>query len=226
MADLRSHIYQNVDLFDKRKRLLNIIVYSPKGIAYAREIYFLFKLDKCKEIYMLENEFDIFYQNYPFLTVNQMTKPYSPRFGYPSEIIHFKLYLGNYHHAEDCQIIENLKITHILNATNCIEMRFRCIGVEYLRLGVEDLVTENISAVFNHAYDFISEALSKEGNRVLVHCAQGMSRSVTLVIMYLMKSRKIGYEEAFIIVKTYRESASPNVGFIDQLRNLENEIFG
>ncbi|CAG9319352.1 unnamed protein product [Blepharisma stoltei] len=221
MQDLRQHAIGDLKLFDNRRRLLIIIVFSPPGIVFAREVAYILWKDKCKEVHVLEEEFGHFAQKYPFLCLGDGFPTYKlPAFGYPSEIIPFQLYLGDYHHAEDPLVVECLKITHILNATNCFEARFMSKGVVYLRLGVEDLATEDISKHFQLAYNFIKNALKEPRGRVLVHCAQGVSRSSTYVIMYLMRSRKINYEAALNIVKLYREVACPNEGFAKQLQNL------
>ena len=46
----------------------------------------------------------------------------------------------------------------------------------------------DITAFFRTAYSFIEQAKAK-GTAVLVHCHEGKSRSVTLVLAYLMKAQ-------------------------------------
>lgn len=221
IPELRSHVVGDLKLFDNRRRLLIIIVYSPPAIVFSREIDYILRKDKCKEVHILDEEFETFADKYPFLCLGSLMQLlHLPKCGYPSEIIPFQLFLGDYRHAEEALVIDCLKITHILNATNGFEAKFGYKRVTYLRLGVEDLETADISRHFNMAYSFISSALKNPKNRVLVHCAQGVSRSVTYVIMYLMKSRKICFEEALGLVKLYREVACPNEGFAAQLKNL------
>ncbi len=58
----------------------------------------------------------------------------------------------------------------------------------------------------------------QHGGRVLVHCSQGVSRSVTLVIAYLMWRHGQCFEEAFAAVKAARGVANPNIGFVCQVR--------
>ena len=50
---------------------------------------------------------------------------------------------------------------------------------------------------------------------MFVHCAMGMSRSASTVILFLMKKFKIPYEEAYTFVKSRREKIDPNDGFIE-----------
>jgi hypothetical protein len=56
---------------------------------------------------------------------------------------------------------------------------------------------------------------------VLVHCASGISRSVSLCCAWLMCRRQLTYAEAIGIVRKGRCRANPNVGFRAQLAALE-----
>ena len=53
--------------------------------------------------------------------------------------------------------------------------------------------------------------------RVLIHCSQGVSRSASLAIAYMMWKRAAGYDEVFQEVKAARGVANPNIGFICQV---------
>jgi hypothetical protein len=59
----------------------------------------------------------------------------------------------------------------------------------YCNLRFEDNEETNISAYFKRAIDFMKDA-HRENRRVLVHCVAGASRSVTLVVAYLMCVKK------------------------------------
>lgn len=52
---------------------------------------------------------------------------------------------------------------------------------------------------------------------MLVHCSQGVSRSATLAIAYLMWKRGAGYDDVFREVKAARGVTNPNIGFICQV---------
>lgn len=73
--------------------------------------------------------------------------------------------------------------------------------------------------MFHEVIEFIEKAKEKNG-RILVHCNQGISRSVSLVIAYLMFSKKLNYEESFKFVQSKRSIANPNIGFSIQLQNF------
>lgn len=67
------------------------------------------------------------------------------------------------------------------------------------------------------AYHFINTAV-KNNENILVHCMAGISRSVSMVIYYLMKKNKIDYDTAFNFVKNKRTIANPNDSFRKQLK--------
>ena len=57
-----------------------------------------------------------------------------------------------------------------------------------------------------------------------MHCVQGISRSVSLVIAYLIFSKKLNYDESFKLVQTKRSIANPNLGFSIQLQNFYSRL--
>jgi dual specificity MAP kinase phosphatase len=54
------------------------------------------------------------------------------------------------------------------------------------------------------------------GGRVLLHCSQGVSRSASLAIAYLMWQRSASFDEVLASVKAARGVANPNIGFTCQ----------
>ena len=54
--------------------------------------------------------------------------------------------------------------------------------------------------------------------RVLVHCAQGISRSGAVATAYVMRAAGLDYEAALARVRARRALVAPNAGFADQLR--------
>jgi protein-tyrosine phosphatase len=98
------------------------------------------------------------------------------------------------------------------------------IPLKYLRIDIADDPSANISKYFRECIDFIENVRSTNG-RIYVHCQAGISRSVTIVIAYLMNSQKISYKQALDLVKERRPNVKPNYGFTKQLQEFEKEIF-
>ena len=72
--------------------------------------------------------------------------------------------------------------------------------------------------VIPKALEIMNKAI-KEGKNVCCHCDAGKSRSVTVVIAYLMKYKGLTFENAFKLVTTKRRGAMPNQGFIKILKS-------
>lgn len=73
--------------------------------------------------------------------------------------------------------------------------------------------------------DASAEAGAQEGMAtavpLLVHCVAGLSRSATVCTALLMRTRRLTLREAFLVLKTARPGASPNLGFFRQLQAFE-----
>jgi hypothetical protein len=71
-------------------------------------------------------------------------------------------------------------------------------------------------------YHFINMAVELNQN-ILVHCMAGISRSVSIVIYYLMKKYHINYKDALNTVRKRREIANPNNSFRLQLSEYQKK---
>ena len=67
------------------------------------------------------------------------------------------------------------------------------------------------------------EAKEKNG-RILIHCYKGVSRSVSVLISYLIYLYKWTYDKAFDFVQLKRPVANPNIGFYLQLKTFHKRI--
>lgn len=154
----------------------------------------------------------------PVLSIN-----YRPAYdqGSPVEILPF-LYLGSAYHASKCEFLANLHITALLNVSR--RTSEACTThLHYKWIPVEDSHTADISSHFQEAIDFI-DCVREKGGKVLVHCEAGVSRSPTICMAYLMKTKQFRLKEAFDYIKQRRSVISPNFGFMGQLLQYESEI--
>lgn len=69
-------------------------------------------------------------------------------------------------------------------------------------------------------YNFIDMAV-KSNSKILVHCMAGISRSVSMIVYYLMKKYNYTYDQSIQIVKSARPIANPNDSFKSQLKNYD-----
>ena len=80
--------------------------------------------------------------------------------------------------------------------------------INHKTINAFDLPSFKMTPHFEEAYKFIDDAL-KKGN-VLVHCAAGISRSTTFVLVYLMKGENMTFKQALDYVKSKRSIVCPN----------------
>ncbi|KAF9673306.1 hypothetical protein SADUNF_Sadunf10G0010400 [Salix dunnii] len=149
------------------------------------------------------------------------------------------LFLGSLGAATNKDALNSKNITHILTVADSFppsypnDFVYEVIGVCSLHLMynlvIAEVVTDrydtNLSQYFNKCFNFIDEA-KRQGGGVLVHCFVGRSRSVTIVVAYLMKRHGMGLSEALAHVKSKRPQAGPNSGFISQLQDFEKSLQG
>lgn len=130
-------------------------------------------------------------------------------------------------------MLRRLGVTHVLNAAcgrdaslclvNTGPALYRAAGIRFLGIEALDMVGFRLDRFFDEAAEFIDSALAEPGGRVFVHCHQGISRSATLVLAFLMLRRRLSAREAVRLVRARREIV-PNRGFLRQLCLLEHRL--
>ncbi|XP_070688745.1 dual specificity protein phosphatase 22-B-like [Pempheris klunzingeri] len=129
------------------------------------------------------------------------------------------LYLGNIKDARDRQLLAEHNITHILSIHDTAAPFLE--DMTYLCISAADHSKQNLIQYFRDSIMFIHESRLK-GEGCLVHCVAGVSRSVTLVVAYIMTVTGRGWVEALAAVRAARPCAGPNLGFLRQLEEFEN----
>jgi len=71
--------------------------------------------------------------------------------------------------------------------------------------------------------DFIDKVISEAHGKILVHCVAGVSRSVSVILYYLMKKYNLSYDDALKIVRHNRNIVGPNTSFERQLREYDKQ---
>jgi len=109
--------------------------------------------------------------------------------GVCSEVIPKTLYISGYQVAGDAELLRKHQITHIVNtAADVCENRLP-EELTYLTYYLKDTNHEDISIVFYRTMEWIHNAITS-GARVLVHCREGVSRSATIILAYLIWTQK------------------------------------
>ncbi|CAG8486423.1 24512_t:CDS:2 [Cetraspora pellucida] len=142
----------------------------------------------------------------PILVQNTLQREYYNT-KYASHIIP-GLYLGRLNSliaASDQSWLKEHKITHILTVADSISPSFPGL-FKYKVISIRDHPSQNISRHFEEMFEFIQSVLDQEGGKILVHCHQGVSRSASVVIAYIMRSQQVSLDHALKLVKERRSA--------------------
>ncbi|GAX84563.1 hypothetical protein CEUSTIGMA_g11984.t1 [Chlamydomonas eustigma] len=112
--------------------------------------------------------------------------------------------------------ISLLGITHVLSAVN-FEVTSNLGNSKHLQIPLVDSEGDGLLPYLPTALAFIQEGMLEPGGRVLVHCQAGRSRSVAILLAYLMWSKSMTAEQALQKVKAIHSLAEPNEGYWAQL---------
>ncbi|GMI71773.1 dual specificity protein phosphatase 1 [Hibiscus trionum] len=137
-------------------------------------------------------------------------------------VIEEGLFLGSIAAANNVDALKRLNITHILTVASSLKPA-HANNFVYKVIPVMDKEDTDISQYFDECFNFIDEA-RRQGGGVLVHCFVGKSRSVTVIVAYLMKKHGMSLSEALEHVRSKRPLAAPNPGFIQQLEEFEKSL--
>lgn len=120
--------------------------------------------------------------------------------------------------------IKQKRITFVVNATTD-EPNTYIQGVEYMKVRIEDHPYARIQDYFDQVADKI-KAVKDRGGKTLVHCMAGVSRSASLVMIYLVKYEHMTLRQAYHYVRSSRPVIRPNVGFWKQMVDYERRHRG
>jgi protein-tyrosine phosphatase len=96
--------------------------------------------------------------------------------------------------AQDAAKMKSHSISHVLSVAGDYQ---RIPGVEYLCLTLPG--SGDVSGNFDKCATFIAGAVNG-GRKVVVHCQHGQSRSVAMVLAYLIKEKQMSQSDAFALV--------------------------
>lgn len=139
-----------------------------------------------------------------------------------------RIYVGDIASASNKLAMQEQGITHILSIYNGAYEIFST-DFTYKLIHINDDPWVKIENYFDESNDFIDIAMSDPNNKIMIHCQQGISRSITLLLAYKLKkmneTKQIKIEDinesinnVLDNVKMQRNIADPNGGFIEALR--------
>lgn len=130
------------------------------------------------------------------------------------------IYISDLYTAQCPNIITKYNIKGVINVS---PFPYEAIAPNHLVINILDEANTDLTKHFDKVHKFIDDRLNA-GENILVHCHAGISRSVSMVISYLMKHNKTKYHQTWLQVKEKRKQAEPNYGFVEQLKKYEQDL--
>lgn len=126
--------------------------------------------------------------------------------------------------------LKRLGVKRIMNlAIECDDdkgLKLRERFEKYVRIPMRDTVEEdNIARGVREVCEILDDA-SLHSAPTYVHCKAGKSRSVTAVMAYLIHANHWTLSRAYTFVLERRKGISPNIGFVSELMNFEEQELG
>lgn len=150
------------------------------------------------------------------------------------------LSVGSLQHAQDETLLRANGITHVLTVASRLKVwtdnenihpKLPPSGITHLQVDIADHPAADLFSVLPTCLTFLTDALgstwpqddhsTKPHAVILIHCASGVSRSVSVAAAFLMTAGSYSLDRAMECIREGRPNASPNLGFQHQLRCLE-----
>ncbi|PHT49130.1 Protein-tyrosine-phosphatase MKP1 [Capsicum baccatum] len=133
------------------------------------------------------------------------------------------VFLGGDAVAKYKDILKQNGITHVLNCVGIVCPEYFKSNFVYQTLWLYDSPSEDITSILYDVFDYFEDVREQQG-RAFVHCYQGVSRSTSLVISYLMWREGQSFDDAFGYVTAARDITDPNIGFSCQLLQYQKRV--
>ena len=135
-----------------------------------------------------------------------------------SEIYPNKLYLGGIKDSGyNIEFLTKHKITHIINCARELLIIYpKNIKIYHIQL--EDDNIKNAKKLITEGSSILKYLLEDPNKVILVHCLLGISRSVSVIISYLVKYENHTVNSAIKFIKRKRSFINPFHGFLEEIK--------
>ena len=142
----------------------------------------------------------------------------SNMFQYPVKIID-NVYLGNIYCAFNGDLLKKFNIKYILNCSIEIPNIYNSY-IHYYKLNLNDLgCSINYKSILD-SIKFIEKSQLSGNKNILVHCFAGRSRSVSIIICYLINKYNFTAEYALDFIKKKRKFINPSNALFNSCKNF------
>jgi len=117
-----------------------------------------------------------------------------------------KVYVGGRIDGIACRVSNKRKFTHVL----CLEQDTKYpdpeAKYEFMHAPLKDNGTTNLERFVKTIEPFV--VAGSTNGKLLIHCSLGCNRAPTIATWYLIKFRKMTFEEAFDLVRSRRQGVN------------------
>jgi len=166
---------------------------------------------------IINNRFD---KNRPSIYVSNKLDSFSCFFSNANLIID-NIYLGSMYNASDNIFLDEVGINSIVNITADVP-NFYEDKISYFNIRIADNGEDILTGDYLRAsYKFIDDNKNKP---VLIHCAFGRSRSVSVLVYYLVNKYMMTVDEALLYIKSKRPYINPSRLLIDNVSDILSNV--
>lgn len=128
------------------------------------------------------------------------------------------IFIGSLGAAYNKTTLQQTNITHVLCLSSVVKIMFPDDFI-YKRVSMKDIPEFDFLAHLSECLAFIENCRQYDNGRgnILVHCYQGKSRSVAVVMAYLIRTFNYTVDQSLSLIKSVRPIAQPNSGFMNAL---------
>lgn len=184
---------------------------SSRAALWPPPVFWLMSVVACYDLPFSED--DIFDEYLPMQMVMHTTQSL--------HAVQEGIYLGGIHALVNVDETLAAGIQAVLRVDNTSREQIQWPGsVDLLDLPISDAQAVDPATLYRGA-DFIAEQVAAN-RRVLVHCQEGVSRSVTMVMAYLIAHRSLSLAQAYRRIVFQRPVARPHAALLWSLVQAYN----
>ena len=145
------------------------------------------------------------------------------------------LWLGSLASVRHQDLFMKAGITHVITCLSYSEVAERHVevpeGIQWTVVPVEDTLEDTIFPHIETVINIIGNALRineqtrTTGNRILIHCMGGISRSPALASAYIMWRLRLRWAAAVAYVRERRPCVNPNGSFLKDLETFDRALY-
>ncbi len=132
------------------------------------------------------------------------------------------IYLSNLRDAQNYNLIRENNIRAVCRLSEDKNSSIYGPDILFKNYEIEDnfLYKDELIVIAENIVSTIVIPAQKYNMNVLIHCNEGQSRSVSVIIYYMITRRNYTYDDALNHIKSIKPDAKPNNAFAEILRNI------